>query len=244
LEAGERISEKQRMAATQLTPAGWSGATTGTWSNQANVVIDRKRGVEVVGKKLINALDGDDVITGEKDKGPGFFVPNQPRRGNFQLGEGNDALTGISKAGYGIENRGFIYAGPGGDTIVASGNQQGLRNRGFIFTQGDNDRVDASDGGIRGRGFVDLGAGNNTFLGFGEHLLYGGGGRDTLLLPKGTYELSRSSGTRYRLERGNNRLELFDFDVIGAIDGRKSQRIEIDGSGTLVVRNDGRVTLT
>ena len=93
------------------------------------------------------------------------------------------------------------------------------------------------DGAIREAGY-------NTFLGFGEHLLYGGGGRDTLLLPKGTYELSRFNRTRYRLERGNDRLELFDFDVIGGFNSRKSQRIEIDGSGTLVVRNNGTVTLT
>jgi hypothetical protein len=233
------------MAATQLTPEGWSGATTGTWSKRANVVIDRKRGVEVVGSKLVNALAGDDVITGEQVSGPGILVPNQqPRRSNLQLGKGDDTLTGISADGFGIENRGFIFTGPGSDTIIGSGPRGGLRNRGFIFTQGGDDVVDVSDGGIRGRGFVDLGAGDDTFIGFGNHLVYGGGGEDTLLLPKGTYELSRRSRTRYRLERGDDELELFDFEVIGALNSRKSQRIEIDGSGTLVVRNNGSISLT
>jgi hypothetical protein len=232
------------MAATQLTPEGWSGASRGVWNSRANVVIDRKRGIEVVGSKLINALGGNDVITGEQVDGPGLFVPSDPRRGNLQLGKGDDTITGISQRGNGIENRGFIFMGPGNDRITGSGGNRGIRNRGFIFTQGGNDVVDVREGGIAGRGFVDLGAGKNTFIGFGNHIVYGGGGRDTLLLPKGTYELSRRSRTRYRVEKGDEALELFDFDVIGAVNSRKSQRIEIDKGGTLVVGDDGNISLT
>lgn len=53
--------------------------------------------------------------------------------------------------------------------------------------------VDVSRGGIRGRGFVDLGGGNDTFIGFGNHEVYGDAGKDTLLLPKGSYELSSAT---------------------------------------------------
>jgi hypothetical protein len=232
------------MAVTQLTPEGWFGATSGVWSKRANVVINRKGGIEVRGAKLIDALAGDDVITGEQQKGTGVFVSNEPRRASFQMGGGNDTLTGISQQGSGIDNRGYIFMGSGDDTIIGRGGSHGIRNRGFIFTQGGNDVVDVREGGIRGRGFVDLGGGNNTLIGFGNHRIYGGNGRDTLLLPKGNYELSKRSKSRYRLERGNDQLEIFDFDVIGAIDSRKSQRIDIDKGGTLVVKDNGSITLT
>lgn len=231
------------MAATQLTPNGWSGASSGVWSRQANVVIDLERGIEVVGSKLINAIGGNDVITGEQVDGPGLFVPNDPKRGNLQLGKGDDSVTGTSRSGDGIQNLGFIFMGPGNDQITGSG-ATAIRNRGFVFTQGGDDAVDARDGRIFGRGFVDLGSGNNTFIGFGNHTLYGGGGLDTLLLPRGTYDLSRQSKTRYRLEKGNNELDLFDFDVIGAVNSRQNQRLELDQGGTLVVRNNGNISIS
>jgi hypothetical protein len=236
--------KKERMAITQLTPEGWSGATSGVWSKRSNVVINRKDGIEVRGVTLVDSLAGDDVITGEQQKGAGVLVSNEPRRASVQMGGGDDTLTGISKQGSGIDNRGYIFMGSGDDTIIGRGGSNGIRNRGFIFTQGGDDVVDVREGGIRGRGFIDLGGGNNTFIGFGNHQIYGGEGRDTLLLAKGTYELSKRSKSRYFLERGKDQLELFDFDVVGAIDSRKSQRIDIDQSGTLVVKDNGTITLT
>jgi hypothetical protein len=232
------------MAGTQIKPSGWSGATRGVWSNRANLVIDRKGGIEVVGSELINALAGNDVITGEQVNGPGVFVPRQPRRGNLQLADGNDTISGTSKKGIGLDNRGFIFTGPGQDTIIGAGGGKGIGNRGFIFTQGGDDVVDASKGSIGGKGFVDLGADKDTFLGFGEHTVYGGGGRDTLLLPKGTYELFKRNRNSFRVEKGDDQLEIFDFEIIGAIDSRKSQRIEIDQSGTLVVKENGSISLS
>ncbi len=160
------------------------------------------------------------------------------------MGGGNDTLTGISKSDIGILNRGFIFMGSGDDTIIGSGGKLGIRNRGFIFTQGGDDVMDVSRGGIRGRGFVDLGGGDDTFIGFGNHEVYGGAGKDTLLPPKGSYELSKRNSRRYRIERGDDRLEIIDFEVIGGIDGKKSERLEIDQGGTLVVKNNGSITLT
>jgi|LakMenEpi03Aug12_release.lakeMendotaPanAssembly.Ray.scaffolds.fasta_scaffold87054_2 hypothetical protein len=232
------------MAGIQLTPEGWSGSTRGIWNRRANVVIDRKSGIEVVGRKLINALGGNDVITGEQESGVGVFVPSKPRRGNLQLGDGDDSLTGTSKQGVGIENRGFIFTGPGNDSIIGSGGKSGIRNRGYIFTQGGNDSVDAREGGIRGGGFIDLSAGSDTFIGFGNHVVYGGGGRDTLLLPAGSYDVAKRNKNRYRLEKGDDRLEIFDFEVVGGINSKRSQRIEIDNGGTLVVKTDGSISLT
>jgi hypothetical protein len=134
--------------------------------------------------------------------------------------------------------------GDGADTIIGSGADAGIRNRGFIFTQNGDDLVDVRQGGIRGGGFVDLGAGKDTFIGYGNHTVYGGGGRDTLLLPKGTYELSRRNSKRYLLEQGSDQLEIFDFEVIGAINSSTSQRLDIDKGGTLVVKDNGSISLT
>lgn len=232
------------MAGTKLTPEGWSGASKGVWSKQTNRVIDRKGSITVVGADLIDALAGNDVITGEQEKGPGVVVPRKPRRGNLQLGGDADSLTGSSKRGIGIDNGGFIFMGDGTDAIVGSGADAGIRNRGFIFTQSGDDQVDVSKGGIRGKGFVDLGPGKDTFIGYGDHTVYGGGGHDTLLLPKGTYDFSKENRNRYRLEKGGEELEIFDFEVIGAVNSSKSQRIEIDKGGTLVVKDNGSISLS
>ncbi|MCP9886766.1 hypothetical protein KBY96_02285 [Cyanobium sp. ATX 6A2] len=228
---------------TVLTPDGWFGATRGSWNRRTNRVIDERRGVRTDGRDLINALDGDDVITGQTNNSePGFFSD----RGNLQLGPGDDLLIGRSRNGIGINNEGFIFMGPGDDRIEASGGDGAIRNRRFIFMQDGNDVVDVRDGGIRGRGFIDMGQGRDTFIGFGQHTVFGSeNDRDTLQLPRGRYEVSRRGGGRrgreVRIERNDDRLRLFDFDEVGAIDSRRRDRIEIDQSGTLAVRRDGTV---
>lgn len=232
------------MAGTKLTPEGWSGASEGVWSKRANRVIDRRGGISAVGDELIDALAGNDVITGEQVKGPGVVVPRKPRRGNLQLGGDDDILTGRSRRGIGIDNGGFIFMGDGADRVEGAGGDAGIRNRGFIFTQGGADVVDGGRGGIRGRGFVDLGAGKDTFIGYGNHTVYGGGGRNTLLLPKGTYKVVKRNRNRYRIEQADNELEIFDFAVIGAVNSSKDQRIDINKGGILVVKNNGSISLS
>lgn len=228
---------------TVLNPDGWFGATSGRWNRQSNQVIDERRGVRTDGRDLINALDGDDVIIGRRnDDGAGFFSD----RGKLQLGSGDDQLIGSSRDGTGIDNQGFIFMGPGDDRIEASGGAVAMRNRRFIFMQEGDDVVDVRDGGIRGRGFIDLGEGRDTFIGFGKHTIFGSkNDRDTLQLPTGRYEVRRrGSGRRGReitVERDDERLRLFDFNEVGAIDSRRRDRIEIDQSGTLAVRRDGTV---
>ncbi|MGL6133860.1 MAG: hypothetical protein ACRC1L_06705 [Prochlorococcaceae cyanobacterium] len=228
---------------TVLTPDGWFGATRGSWNRRANRVIDERRGVRTDGRDLINALGGDDVIIGQTNNSePGFFSD----RGNLQLGSGDDLLIGRSRNGIGINNEGFIFMGPGNDRIEASGGDGAIRNRRFIFMQDGNDVVDVRDGGIRGRGFIDMGEGRDTFIGFGQHTIFGSrNDRDTLQLPRGSYEVRRGGGGRrgreVRIERGDDRLRLFDFNEVGAIDSRRRDRIEIDQSGTLNVRRDGTV---
>jgi hypothetical protein len=228
---------------TILSPDGWSGATSGRWNRRANRVIDERRGVRTEGRDLINARGGDDVIIGRRNNSqPGFFND----RGNLQLGRGDDELIGSSRNGIGIDNQGFIYMGPGDDRIEASGGDVAMRNRRFIFMQNGNDVVDVRDGGIRGRGFIDMGQGRDTFIGFGNHTIFGSeNDRDTLQLPRGRYEVRRRGGGRrgreITVERGDDRLRLFDFDEVGAIDSRRRDRIDIDQNGTLAVRRDGTV---
>jgi hypothetical protein len=239
-------AEKRGMAATKLTPEGWSGSSSGVWNNKANIVIDDGQGIQVSGSDLIDALAGDDQLIGSRKSGAGVTVPRDPKRGNLQLGGGNDQLSGSSTNDHGIDNRGFIYTGDGNDRITGSGAKTALRNHGFIFTQGGKDVVDVSEGGISGKKdhFVDLGADRDKFLGFGQHYLYGGGGEDLLLLPKGTYTIDRRSSRRAWVEKGKDRLELVDFEQIGSIDGGRNDRIAIDQDGTLVVKANGDITFS
>ncbi|MCP9926313.1 hypothetical protein [Cyanobium sp. CH-040] len=230
---------------TILTPEGWSGATSGRWSRRANRVVDERRGVSTEGRDLINARGGDDVIIGRTGNGdPGYFSQG----GRLQMGGGNDLLIGSSADGVGIVNRGFIFMGSGDDRIEASGGKLGIRNRRFIFMQDGDDVMDVSEGGIRGGGFVDMGEGNNTFIGFGDHrIIASSDGEDTLLLPSGRYDVSRRGGGRngreVRIEQGDDRLRVFEFDVVGAINSRRDERIDLNFNGTLVVRNNGTVEI-
>ncbi len=234
------------MAATTLTPQGWTGASSGVWTNLPNLVVDDQRGIRVSGSELINALDGDDLIRGERGSGAGISIPRNQRRSNLQLGSGNDTVIGRSASGSGINNRGFLFMGAGRDRITGTGGDGGLalRNRGYIFTQSGRDVVDVNEGSVLGGGFIDLGGGPDTFIGFGNHTVYGGGNIDTLLLPKGRYDLRRSSSRRHELERNDNKLTLFDFERIGSINGRKDEQLDIDRGGTLVVKANGDITLS
>jgi len=233
------------MAGTTLTAEGWSGGSSGTWNNRANVVVDSQGGIRTRGRDLIDALKGNDLISGEQKNKSGVIIPGGQeegeKRGFLQLGNGDDSITGISQNAPGIDNGGFIFGGSGRDRITGKGTSA-IRNRGFIFLQQDDDTVDVRDGGIRGSGFIDLGGGKNTFIGFGNHRLYAGGvDTDKLLLPKGTYTIRRDSRRRYRVERGENTLELFDFDQVGSINGNRRDLITLDSSGTLVVLDNGSI---
>lgn len=228
---------------TLLTPDGWSGATSGRWNRRANRVIDERQGVRTEGRDLINARAGDDVIIGRtNNRDPGVF---NGRGGNLQMGRGDDLLIGSSRNGVGIVNRGFIYMGPGDDRIEASGGRLAMRNRGFIFMQDGDDVVDVSQGGIRGRGFIDMGTGNNTFIGFGDHDIIARrrSFTNTLLLPEGTYDVRRRgrsrAGRQVRIQQDDQTLRMFDFQQVGAIGSRPRDRIDIEFNGTLVVNSDG-----
>jgi len=208
-------------------------------------VIDESRGVSTEGRDLINAVGGDDEIIGRTSNDePGYFSQN----GKLQMGAGNDLLIGGSSDGVGIVNRGFVFMGSGDDSIEASGGKLGIRNRRFIFMQDGDDVMDVSEGDIRGRGFVDMGQGDNTFIGYGNHRIFATRkDQDTLLLPSGRYEVRRRGGTRggreVRIEQGDDRLRVFDFDLVGAINSQRDDRIDVDFNGTLVVRDNGTVEI-
>ncbi len=70
-----------------------------------------------------------------------------------------------------------------------------------------------------------------------------GGGNDTLTgISKSDIGIL-NRGFIY-MGSGDDRLEIIDFEVIGGINSKKSERLEIDKGGTLVVRNNGSITLT
>lgn len=73
-----------------------------------------------------------------------------------------------------------------------------LFNTGTINMGEGSDRIDVSRNGIAGRsgqvGRIEMGGGNDVFLGFGDdQIISGGDGIDTLRLPAGTYRFAPSS---------------------------------------------------
>jgi hypothetical protein len=111
----------------------------------------------------------------------------------------------------GIINSGRISLEGGNDRIIASGGRKisiipkppfdfspDLINTGTINMGEGNDRIDVSENGIAGAtgqvGRVEMGGGNDVFIGFGDdQIISGGDGIDTLRLPAGTYTFTPSN---------------------------------------------------
>lgn len=68
---------------------------------------------------------------------------------------------------------------------------------------------------IRNTRTVDLGAGNDTLQGFGQGRYIGGSGIDTLILPKGTYQV-RISGSRVTFTKDGITMTTSGFEKLRA----------------------------
>lgn len=111
----------------------------------------------------------------------------------------------------GIINSGRISLEDGNDRIIATTGRKtflipkppfdfspDLINTGTINMGEGNDRIDVSENGIAGAsgqvGRVEMGGGNDAFLGFGDdQIISGGDGIDILRLPAGTYIFTPSN---------------------------------------------------
>lgn len=131
----------------------------------------------------------------------------------FDTGALGDKLEGISTSGHGIVNYGVISMGSAGendsDKLIGSSaghpvlppppsytpGQFGIFNAGVINMGGGGDAIDALVGGFGGGGTYNLGwsngarqdQDNDSVSGFGWGTFDGGGGRNGITLPEGTY---------------------------------------------------------
>jgi hypothetical protein len=136
----------------------------------------------------------------------------------INMGAGADKMSATSLTGNGIENYGTITmglnteadkdvltggsAGHGVLTPAFTPGHFGIYNTGTINMGGGKDVVDALVGGFGGGGTYNLGfAGDkdaDAVLGFGSGTFNGGGGRNTISLPDGTYNISYTTANGHK----------------------------------------------
>jgi Ca2+-binding RTX toxin-like protein len=139
----------------------------------------------------------------------------------FSGGTGNDEITGIGGLGSTTNGSGILVS-------VGS----------LIQTESGNDRVDALIGGFAGGGTVDLGAGDDEALGFGEILLLGGTGRDELFFGgEGMWTIEE-----VEIDNVGPGFQISQSDVIMTVSG--VEKIGSADSGDLVDLIAGEMTIT
>ena len=113
---------------------------------------------------------------------------------------GNGAVSIYNRSGATIDmgaldNGSDVVAGDSTASVEAyDPSRLAIKNEGDILTGAGRDVVDALFGGFAGAGRVDLGADNDSLLGFGSGSFYGGLGRDMITLPEGQYSIKYISG--------------------------------------------------
>lgn len=122
---------------------------------------------------FVDALAGDDIITGTTPTGSGISGIGLNSRSTLNTSSGNDRIEGRSfGSGYGINNSGTINTGISSgtsvdnDTILGIGGvgRIGIYNIGTILT-GIGSDVILGDGGIYNNGRIDTGDGDDFITG-------------------------------------------------------------------------------
>jgi hypothetical protein len=201
---------------------------------------------------MINTGNGDDTITGIANGGNGVGIGNNGSftGGTIDTGAGNDTITG-SGGRHGIINYSTINTGSGNDTITGTSSFLGIVNFGTINTGTGDDTVNALQGGFGGiggirTGVIDLGADNDTLIGFvSENFysksgdFYGGVGNDKILLGDGVYSfngvdtiISNSVG-----------MKVYEFESIGGVSGSTFSFADFAAANQLTV-SGGVATLS
>jgi hypothetical protein len=152
------------------------------------------------------AAEGVNRISGDGSSGgiDNFGIIRGSRFGEILRGNGAYFFRGPA---HGIVNTGQIDLAGGDDRIIARGSGRGfiaiprppfdfspdLINTGVIDMGDGSDRINVAENGVSGSlgkvGNIEMGGGNDVFLGFGDdQIISGGDGIDTLRLPAGSYE--------------------------------------------------------
>lgn len=161
-------------------------------------------GFGILNSGRIGGDSAKDIITGKTDNlGSSTGDSGLSNSGVIELSGGADSIAGIGGGlASGLFNTGTINLGSGNDKVTgvadASQGSFAIFNSGSIDFEDGNDILDASKGGIalddsEPPGRISMGAGTDTFLGFGfNQFVSGGTGTDTLRLPRGTYDFTPS----------------------------------------------------
>lgn len=150
----------------------------------------------------------------------------------------------------GIINSGQISLEDGNDRIVAKTSQKmvllpkppfdfspDLINTGTINMGEGNDGIDVSENGVAGAsgqvGRIEMGGGNDVFLGFGDdQIISGGVGIDTLRLPAGTYRFAPSNfplAGAMEVSAVGASLILTEFERVGLLGAANTIPFPVDG---------------
>lgn len=219
--------------------SGISNAGTIKTGNGNDTITEKGGSHGIINQVIIDTGDGNDTITGE---GGLYGISNMKvgindtiTIGTIDTGDGNDFICGTSSTGIGIYNEstldpitgsiivGIIDTRDGNDTIIGQGEYYGISNSGTISLGAGNDKLTVShttSGGLDfgGDGSVFAGVGNDLISGFGTGKFYGGGGKDTLVLPQGSYTLgSATIGTETFTtftDASNNIMNVTQFEVL------------------------------
>ncbi len=178
----------------------------------------------------MDTLGGNDKLIAYNEAGSGFEI-----KGNSSMGAGRDLIdVRVTNSLVGIENFGKIDMGEGDDVItsttrkVKGGDTDALINHKTINMGNGDDLIDASAGGLGGRGTIKMGKGDDEFTGFGDmKLIDGGKGEDKLRLDAGVYSVT-TKGSKYRVSKGKGFIDFKNFEMVGSMSSRDDEFVDFD----------------
>ena len=185
---------------------GWQfGLFSGTWSDGDDQLEIARETVDISWKigvnQKVNTMNGNDLLVLG-----GMTQPALINSGNLRMERGNDQLS-----------------------LSVDENPVALHNMGMINMGKGKDRIDLITGMITGDGKIKMGANNDFFHGFGDQkIISGGKGIDQLILPDGSYNISRR-GKKIHLTDGSYTTKVFGFEYIGGLEDNASDLISVDG---------------
>ena len=164
-----------------------------------------------------------------------------------------DVITGIGAVGRdgGNDGNGIVNAkgalistGNDADTITGEASAEGgygIVNDGLIATGFGMDTVSAIKGGFSGSGTIELGADNDTLIGFGTGTFRGQLGLgDQILLGEGSYVIAAAGFLSFTISSGGDQMNVDTFEWIGGVNGGNfalaagTLNVDVSGVATFV----------
>ena len=198
------------------------------FTERANKAISRT-GWYVLEGKTVNALAGNNTITGTRNTGDNTWSDGIVNDGTIITGNGNNTFIGAGKGkaeGEGIGNYGLIKTGRGNDIISGTCNSDeaadGINNEGKIDVGSGNDRITGaasgykklrpqfgSCSGICNEGTINTGSGKDIITGSSPTFEYATGIDNT-----GTINTGSGKDIVDALKGGFNGVDSDDFDKL------------------------------